>query len=105
MAAGILKRLQREFVRNLVLKRDGSVRSAFQQWTRVMYKRIYSRLRGLKSNTTDETNGRHIVPYLVVELCGANESPSILDVGAGYGKDLLAVKREVPEATMSAVEG
>jgi SAM-dependent methyltransferase len=82
-----------------------SSKSAFQQWTRAMYKRIYSYLRKLKSNTTDETNGRHIVPYLVVGLCGTNESPSILDVGAGYGKDLLAVKREIPQATVSAVEG
>jgi len=70
-----------------------------------MYKSVYSWLRGLKSNTSDETNGRHIVPHLVVAMCGTNKSPSILDVGAGYGKDLLAVKREIPEARMSAVEG
>lgn len=66
---------------------------------------IYEYLRQLKENTGDETNGRHIVPPLVVELCGNNHAPSLLDVGAGYGKDLLAVKERLPGASMAAVEG
>ncbi len=70
-----------------------------------MYNAIYAYLRRLKSNTNDESNGRHIVPPLVIGLCGTNESPAILDVGAGYGADLLAIKRSIPRATTAAVEG
>lgn len=66
---------------------------------------IYAYLKHLKDDTGDETNGRHIVPPLVAGLCGDNPAPAILDVGAGYGKDLLAVKRALPGATLAAVEG
>lgn len=66
---------------------------------------IYEYLKRLKDDTGDETNGRHIVPTLVVGLCGKNDAPSVLDVGAGYGKDLLAVKQRLPGASMAAVEG
>ncbi|HQN65665.1 MAG TPA: methyltransferase domain-containing protein [Methylophilus sp.] len=70
-----------------------------------MYAAIYNYLKELKSSTTDETNGRHIIPNLVIQLCRGNQRPSILDVGAGYGKDLLAVKASIPEASLYAVEG
>lgn len=42
---------------------------------------------------------------MVVQLCGENKTASILDVGAGYGKDLLALKKILPGASMAAVEG
>lgn len=70
-----------------------------------MFKSIYKYLKDLKQNTADETNGRHIVPDLIVELCGSNHTPIILDVGAGYGKDLIAVKHKIPSASLYAVEG
>jgi hypothetical protein len=60
-----------------------------------MYSAIYEYLKKLKSSSTsaDESNGRHILPPLIVDLCSSIESPTILDVGAGYGKDLLAVNK------------
>ena len=45
------------------------------------------------------------MPQLVVKLCGENKTASILDVGAGYGKDLLAIKKLLPGASMAAIEG
>lgn len=41
----------------------------------------------------------------MVSLCANNKLANILDVGAGYGKDLLAVKKILPQASLSAVEG
>ena len=70
-----------------------------------MYNTIYAYFRQLKAGTEDETNGRHVVATLVTDLCGNNAAPAILDVGAGYGKDLLTVKHNLPNASMSAVEG
>lgn len=72
-----------------------------------MYSAIYEYLKKLKSSSTsaDESNGRHILPPLIVDLCSSIESPTILDVGAGYGKDLLAVKQAIPGCSTAAVEG
>jgi SAM-dependent methyltransferase len=70
-----------------------------------MYQLIYEYFRNLKAGTEDETNGRHVVSALVLDLCGNNNAPSILDVGAGYGKDLLAIKQALPNAALAAVEG
>jgi len=70
-----------------------------------MYETIYSYLARLKAGTGDETNGRHVVGPLVVELCGATTAPRVLDVGAGYGKDLLGVRTALPGASTAAVEG
>lgn len=66
---------------------------------------LYEHLAHLKDGTGDETNGRHIVPELVVRLCAGKTTPSVLDVGAGYGRDLLTVKKAIPGAVLSAVEG
>ena len=69
-----------------------------------MYDRIYRYLRDLKSETADETNGRHIIPSLVNAHCIDRERPAILDVGAGFGRDLLEVARAIPGADLAAVE-
>jgi SAM-dependent methyltransferase len=49
---------------------------------------IYNFLKRLKSGTEDETNGRHIVAALGASLCPMPR-PNVLDIGAGYGTDLL----------------
>lgn len=69
-----------------------------------MYTAIYNQLKRLKAGTADESNGRHLIAPLIVELCGTNAAPFVLDVGAGQGADLLAVKRALPGATASAIE-
>jgi SAM-dependent methyltransferase len=53
---------------------------------------LYRLLKLLKSGTEDETNGRHIIQ---AEVCRAikGDAPRILDVGAGYGFDLLKIAR------------
>ena len=70
-----------------------------------IYTSIFNYLRQLKNGTGDETNGRHILPPLVVKLCSENKTASILDVGAGYGKDLLAIKTILSGASLAAIEG
>lgn len=65
---------------------------------------IHSILRRMKSNTADETNGRHIVAPMVIELCRALPSAAVLDVGAGYGADLLAVRSALPGTRLAAIE-
>ncbi|MEW4568581.1 class I SAM-dependent methyltransferase [Tautonia sp. JC769] len=70
-----------------------------------MYQRLYRILKNAKTGTNDETRGRHLIAPLVAELCGPNTSPAVLDVGAGYGSDLLAIKKAIPGASVSAVEG
>jgi len=69
-----------------------------------MYKAIYNYLARLKAGTGDETNGRHVLGPLIAGLCGTKTAPHVLDVGAGYGKDLLAVKAALPGASTAAVE-
>lgn len=70
-----------------------------------MYTAVFNFLRGLKANTEDESNGRHVVPPLIIEACSGQSTPRILDVGAGYGRDLFAVQAAIPEAHLFAVEG
>ena len=70
-----------------------------------MIRAIYNYLYRLKASTGDETNGRHVVTPLILAECAALKAPTILDVGAGYGKDILAVKDAIPTAMLSAVEG
>lgn len=71
-----------------------------------MYSYVYEFLKRNKpANSADETNGRHIIAPLIAGLCRSTAAPNILDVGAGYGKDLLAIMQALPNATTSAVEG
>jgi SAM-dependent methyltransferase len=51
---------------------------------------LYDYLKSLKSGTNDETNGRHIVAREAAKACVSIANPRILDVGAGYGRDLMA---------------
>ena len=66
---------------------------------------LYSALRRLKSGTSDETNGRHIISIEAAEACKETDSPNILDVGAGYGHDLKAIRELLDQkARLYAVE-
>ena len=51
---------------------------------------IYDFLKRLKAGTEDETNGRHVLPDQVRNLVDARSR--ILDIGAGYGRDIKAVE-------------
>lgn len=52
---------------------------------------IYEFFKRLKDGTSDETNGRHIIPVETANACRGIECPRILDVGAGYGADLTSI--------------
>lgn len=53
---------------------------------------IYQFIKNLKAGTSDETNGRHIIASEVARLCDDIREPAVLDVGSGYGKDLLSIR-------------
>jgi SAM-dependent methyltransferase len=63
---------------------------------------IYEFLKSLKAGTNDETNGRHIIPAELVRLGFNTISPRILDVGAGYGADIINARTRLNEAGRDA---
>jgi len=70
-----------------------------------MYRRVYDVLKAAKAGTEDETNGRHVIAPWAIDFLRTRPDAHMLDVGAGYGADLLAVRSAVPQARLSAVEG
>lgn len=69
-----------------------------------MYSAVYEQLKKLKNGTEDETNGRHIVLPWAIDFCRRLPTPRVLDVGAGRGADLIAIRDSVPSAELSAIE-
>jgi SAM-dependent methyltransferase len=66
---------------------------------------LYRFLKGLKSDTNEESNGRHLIPTIVSSACSGISRPSILDVGAGYGIDLKSsIDRIARPARAVAIE-
>lgn len=69
---------------------------------------IYDFLKSLKAGTNDETNGRHIIPTELARLNFSTSNPRVLDVGAGYGADMLnardRLQKEGKAANLFAVE-
>lgn len=70
-----------------------------------MYRQIYNMLKSAKDGTEDETNGRHVIAPWAIDFLRSRPGSSMLDVGAGRGRDLLAVREAVPDAKLHAVEG
>ncbi len=65
---------------------------------------MYQFLKSLKAGTEDETLGRHILREWSGTFCAGRDAPVVLDIGAGHGSDLLAVRESNPGAVLHAVE-
>jgi SAM-dependent methyltransferase len=63
---------------------------------------LYEKLKALKAGTNDETNGRHIVPLELAQINYSTNSPRILDVGAGYGADMISARTHLRQSQKSA---
>ncbi len=60
-----------------------------------MYNTFYNLLKGLKAGTESESNGRHIIPPAAVQAAAGMQCPCILDIGAGWGIDLYAIRADL----------
>jgi SAM-dependent methyltransferase len=56
---------------------------------------LYQRLKALKAGTEDESNGRHIIPVEISRIQFPTDCPRILDVGAGYGSDIIRARADL----------
>src|SRR5271154_5624004 len=64
----------------------------------ILAKALYRTLKSLKSDTGDESNGRHIIAAQAVRASGSSTYPRILDVAAGRGADLTKIGLDLEQS-------
>lgn len=60
-----------------------------------MYGVLYSVLKSAKDGKSEETNGRHIISVEALHACRNRSRPVLLDVGAGWGADLISISKSL----------
>jgi SAM-dependent methyltransferase len=63
---------------------------------------LYQKLKALKAGNNDESNGRHIIPIELTQINYPTNSPNILDIGAGYGADIISARAALSRSQKSA---